>query len=242
MIDLQFAICALAVMAGALLQGTGGIGFAMVAAPIVAIVRPDMVPGPMIVAGGAISLLIAVREHRSIDRRGALIALGGRIPGAILAGLIIGLLPREVFGIAFALLVLAAVVLSLAGWKVRPTAFSLAAAGFGSGVMGTITSVGAPPMGIVLQNATPPVLRATTGAFLCAGGLVSLIVLAAAGRFGWHELQLGLLLLLPMAIGFKLSSALLSRVRSDAIRYLVLAVSGLSAIILLAQNLTFFHA
>ena len=162
--DPVFLACALAVMVGALIQSTGGIGFAMFAAPIVAILRPDMVPGPMILAGGLVSLLIAAREFRNIDYRGAAIAIGGRIPGSIVAGLIIGLLPRTTFAISFAVLILIAVALSVSGWRVRATPLSLAAAGFGSGVMGTITSVGAPPMGIVMQNMDPPTLRATIGA------------------------------------------------------------------------------
>lgn len=237
LLDPAFIVCALAVLAGALIQGTGGIGFAMFAAPIVALVRPELVPGPMIVAGGAVSLLIALREFRDIDYKGAAIAIGGRIPGSIVAGLVIGLLPRATFSIFFALLILAAVTLSLGGWRVQATPASLAVAGFGSGLMGTITSVGAPPMGIVMQNMAAPVLRATVGAFLVAGSVVSLGVLAMAGRFGLHELQMGLALLVPMALGFALSNVLVRYVNARAMRLTVLGISGLSAIVLLVQTL-----
>jgi uncharacterized membrane protein YfcA len=222
-------------MAGALLQSTGGIGFAMFAAPIVALVRPDLLPGPMIVAGGAVSLLIAAREYRRIDVKGAAIAVAGRVPGAIVAGLIIGLAPRSAFTISFALLILAAVALSLMGWRVRATPATLAIGGFGSGLMGTITSVGAPPMGIVMQNMEAPVLRATLGAFLVVGSVVSLAVLAWAGRFGWVDLQHGIALLIPMAAGFALSTPLVRKANARVIRGLVLGISGLSAAILLAQ-------
>jgi uncharacterized protein len=235
--DPALIVCALAVLAGAFIQRTGGIGFAMFAAPIVAIMRPDLLPGPMIVAGGMVSLLIAVREFRRIDLRSAAYAIAGRIPGSIVAGLVIGLAPRSTFAIFFALLILAAVALSVSGWRVRATPATLAAAGFGSGVMGTITSVGAPPMGIVMQNMEPPVLRATLGAFLVAGSVVSLAVLALAGRFGRHELELGLVLIVPMAIGFWISMPLVRRVNARAMRSLVLGISALSAVILLAQNL-----
>jgi uncharacterized membrane protein YfcA len=235
--DPVFLACALAVMVGALIQSTGGIGFAMFAAPIVAILRPDMVPGPMILAGGLVSLLIAAREFRNIDYRGAAIAIGGRIPGSIVAGLIIGLLPRATFAISFAVLILIAVALSVSGWRVRATPVSLAAAGFGSGVMGTITSVGAPPMGIVMQNMDPPTLRATIGAFLVVGAIVSLAVLAMAGRFGAHEFELGLLLIVPMAIGFWISTPLVRRVNARLMRAIVLAISAISALVLLVQNL-----
>jgi uncharacterized membrane protein YfcA len=235
--DVSFIVSALAVLAGALIQSTGGIGFAMFAAPIVAIVRPDLVPGPMIVAGCAVSLLIAMREFRKIDFAGAAFAIGGRIPGALVAGLIIGLAPRPVFAVSFALLILLAVLLSVSGWRVRATPVSLAVAGFGSGVMGTITSVGAPPMGIVLQNAEPATVRATIGAFLFGGGAVSLAVLAWAGRFGWHEMQLGVALIVPVAAGFAISNRLVHRVNARAMRGMVLGISALSATLLLAQTL-----
>ena len=240
--DAAFLVCALAVMAGALIQSTGGIGFAMFAAPIVAIVRPDMVPGPMILVGGIVSLMIAVRERRNIDLRGAAIAVGGRIPGAIVAGFIIGLLPRTTFGVLFALLVLAAVAISVSGWRVRATPASLAVAGFSSGLMGTITSVGAPPMGIVMQNMHPATLRATLGAFIFLGSSVSLTVLAHAGRFGWHEVQLGLLLIVPMALGFWISTPLVRHVNARWMRSLVLGLTALSALALLVQNMRLIAA
>lgn len=236
MLDATFLLCALAVMVGALIQSTAGIGFAMFAAPIVAILFPELVPGPMILAGGTISLMIAAREFRNIDYRGAGLAIAGRVPGSIVAGLVIGLVPHSTFAVIFAVLLLAAVLLSVTGWRVRATPLSLATAGFGSGLMGTLTSVGAPPMGIVLQNADPPKLRATLGAFLVVGALVSLAVLAWVGRFGWKEIRLGLALLLPIAVGFSLSRPLVRRANARVMRTLVLAICGISALVLLAQN------
>lgn len=234
--DLPFLLAALAVLAGALIQSVGGIGFAMFAAPLVALVRPDLVPGPMIFAGGITSLLIAWRERASIDFKGAGIAIGGRIPGSMVAALAIGLLPFPVFAVCFALLILAAVALSVTGWRVQATPTSLAVAGFGSGFMGTMTSVGAPPMGIVMQNLPPARLRATIGAFLVGGSIVSILVLVAAGRFGRHELQSGLILIVPLVAGFALSTPLVHRVRPGRVRQLVLAVSALSALALLFRN------
>lgn len=234
--DTALWVSALAVMAGALIQATGGIGYAMFAAPIVALMRPDLVPGPMILGGGMVSLLIVLRERCSVDVRGAAIAVAGRVPGSIVAGLVIGLAPRSAFAVSFALLILVAIALSAGGWRVRATPFSLAIAGFTSGVMGTITSVGAPPMGIVLQNSEPAVLRATLAAFLVAGTVVSLAVLAWAGRFGLHELGLGLLLLVPIALGFALSMPLVRRVNARSVKRLVLVVSAASAIALLVQQ------
>ncbi len=235
--DPSFLACAGAILVGAFIQGTGGIGFAMFAAPVAALVRPDLVPGPMLMLGGAVSLLVALRERAAIDFRGAAFALAGRLPGSVVAGLVIGLAPRNVFALTFAVLILLAVALSVTVPRVRATPVTLGVAGFGSGLMGTITSVGAPPIGIVMQNEAPARVRATVGAFLFVGAIVSVSVLAWAGRFGLREAGLGALMLLPMALGFRLSTAMVRRVDAGAVRRVVLGVSTVSAIVLIAQNL-----
>lgn len=235
--DPAFLVCAGAVLAGAFIQGTGGLGFAMFAAPVAALLKPELVPGPLLLLGAVLSLMAALRERAAIDYRSAGIALAGRVAGSIVAGVVIGLAPQNIFAITFAVLVLLAVAMSLVLPRLRATPVTLSFAGFGSGLMGTITSVGAPPMGIVMQNETPARIRATIGAFLALGALVSVVVLALAGRFGMREVLLGALLLLPMAVGFRLSTALVSRVNARAVRHVVLAVSAVSALILVAQNL-----
>jgi len=232
----DFLFCALAVLAGACVQGASGIGFALFAAPIVALRLPELVPGPMIVLGGAVSLLAALREYRQIDVRTTGLALAGRLPGSIVAGLAVGLLPRTAFAAVFAALILAAVALSLVGWRVRANAPALLTAGFASGFMGTLTSVGTPPMAIVLQHAEPARLRATVGGFLVIGALISVGVLAAAGRFGVHDLELSLGLLAPLAAGFAASSLLIRRLDPRRVRQAALAICALSAIALLVRH------
>ena len=48
------------VFIGACLQGIGGIGFAMFAAPVAAWVFPAMVPGPLLLLGGLVSVMAAM--------------------------------------------------------------------------------------------------------------------------------------------------------------------------------------
>lgn len=227
--------CALAVLVGACIQGTGGIGFAMFAAPIVALIQPELVPGPMLVLGGAVSALAAAREYRQIDYRAAAIALAGRVPGSVLAGLVIGVMSRAAFSFMFALMILTAVVLSSLAPRVEARPAMLGVAGFASGFMGTITSVGTPPMGLVLQSAEPARLRATIGLFLAVGCVISLVVLAVAGRFHWHEFSLSLFLLPAMALGFAISTPLKGWIKPRAMRHAVLGISALSAMLLLLR-------
>jgi len=232
----DFFFCALAVLAGACVQGASGIGFALFAAPIVALRLPELVPGPMIVLGGSVSLLAALREYRQIDVRTTGLALAGRVPGSIAAGLAVGLLPRSAFAVVFAAIILAAVALSLVGWRVRANVPALLTAGFASGFMGTMTSVGTPPMAIVLQHAEPARLRATVGGFLVVGALISVAVLAVAGRFGARDLELSAGLLAPLALGFALSSVLIRRLDPRRVRQIALAICAVSAIALLVRH------
>lgn len=229
-------LCALAVLVGACVQGASGIGFALFAAPLVALLDPELVPGPMLVLGGAISLLAALRERHHIDYRSAAIAFSGRVPGSLVAGLVIGLMPQSAFAMMFAFLTLAAIALSLWGPRIRATPFMLATAGLASGFMGTVTSVGTPPMGLVMQNMEPPRLRATIGLFLIGGSTVSLVVLGVVGRFGLIDLQRSFLLIPPMFLGFWLSSSIKQHIQPVMIRHIVLTVCALSALMLLLQH------
>lgn len=229
-------LCAAAVALGAFVQGTSGIGFALFAAPLVALFHPELVPGPMLVLGGSISLLTVLREYRHIDYRAAGMAFAGRMPGTLLAGAVVGLLAPSTFATIFAFLILAAIAVNRWGRIYRSTPLTLGAAGLVSGFMGTITSIGTPPVALAMQNMPPARLRATMGLFLICGSLLSLATLAWVGRFGWVDLQRGVLLLPALLLGFWLSGPLRQRGEPEVIRRIVLAVCVLSALVLLVQH------
>ncbi len=114
---------------------------------------------------------------------------------------------------------------------------NLVFAGAVSGFMGTITSVGAPPMALVYQEFAPPRLRATIGAFFVAGAVGSLAVLAMVGRFGMHEIVLGLALVPPMLIGFAASNLIVPHINREKMRIALLTMSCMAAVALLALQL-----
>ncbi|MDQ2926974.1 MAG: sulfite exporter TauE/SafE family protein [Pseudomonadota bacterium] len=236
-LTVDYSWIALVVLIGACLQGAGGIGFGMFVGPVFAIGRPDLVPGPVLLLAGLLSTMSAVREYRSIDFRVLGYSLAGRIPASVAGGMLFALLPLRTMSIVFALLILGAVGLSLKGWRVHARPQNFVLAGAVSGFMGTITSVGAPPMAIVYQDFGPPKLRATIGAFFVAGAIGSLAVLAAVGRFGAVELKLGLSLVVPMAIGFALSNVVVRHLDRARTRLALLVMSGVAALALLLLQL-----
>ena len=230
----DYSWIALVVLIGACLQGAGGIGFGMFVGPVLAIGRPDLVPGPVLLLAGLLSTMSAAREFRSIDFPTLGYSLAGRVPASIAGGMLFALLPVRTMSIVFALLILAAVAISVRGGRVRALPRNLVFAGAVSGFMGTITSVGAPPMAIVYQEFAPPRLRATIGAFFVAGAVGSIAVLAAIGRFGLHEIVLGLALVPPMLIGFAVSNLIVPHIDRHKMRFALLAMSACAAFALLA--------
>ena len=235
--DMDYLLVSAVIFVGACLQGAGGVGFGMFVAPILALWHPELLPGPLLVLGGCLAGMSAVREHQSIDFKGLRYALAGRIPSSFAGSLAFSVLPVTLLSVVFAVLILLAVLLSFLGWRVTPTPRNLFTAGLASGFMGTITSVGAPPMAIVMQNVPPAQLRATLGAFFVVGAVISIVALAWVGRFGLVELKYGFALVLPLLCGFALSNQLAARIRREHIRLLVLWMSGLAAAALLVRQL-----
>ena len=82
---LSWLLMALLIVLAAFLQGVGGVGFAMLVAPIAALVFPQLVPGPLLALGGSVSLLAALRERQHIVPDVVVCALGGRATGSIIA-------------------------------------------------------------------------------------------------------------------------------------------------------------
>ncbi len=233
-----FLLGVIAVFAGSTLQASTGIGLGMVAAPVLLLVDPALVPGPLLMLALLVSVLIARREWRHIDRQGLAAALGGRVPGSVLAGLTMSLLPAALYDAVFGILVLIAVALSLLGLKLMPTTTNLVTAGFASGYMGTLTSIGAPPMAIAYQHGNPPTIRSTLAAYFVAGSAVSILILAYFEHFGPEQVIAGIVFVPPLMLGYWVSGHVVKRVNRTLARYAVLALSGTSGAILVARSLS----
>ena len=225
------------VFVGACLQGVGGIGFAMFAAPIAAWSFPALVPGPLLLLGGLVSVMAALREPAGIQWALTRQCIAGRCVGAALATGVMVALPPRPLAIAFGLSLLLAVALSSVGWVLVPTRRNAVLAGVASGLMGTITSAGAPPLGLLTQRLPPPAIRATVGCIIAIGSMVSLLLLAVAGHFSQAQALLGLALFPWVLAGFRVSSRLARTVSVAGTRRLLLGLVAGSALAVLGKAL-----
>lgn len=225
------------VLIGACLQGVSGLGFAMFSAPLAAMWFPELVPGPLLVLSCPLALMGGLRDREAIEWRLAGMGVAGRLGGTVLAAACLVLLSVKTLSLMFALLILTGVSLSLTGWRVLPTRRSMAMAGLASGMMGTITSAGAPPFAIAMQNMGAAQLRGTIGAIFFIGSVVSITVLTAVGRMGVHEYLLSALLMPWMFAGFFASNPIKRHVPAPLVRRLLLAMAAAGALVVLFRTL-----
>lgn len=226
---------ALAVVAGAAVQSTVGLGLGLVGAPVLSLLDPTLMPGALMVAVIVLPVLTLVQERRHIDWRAVAWGLPARLPGTVLGVWVVAVLPPRALAGAVGAMVLVAVLLSLRSFRVRITPASLVAAGALSGFAGTATSIGGPPMALLYQYEEPARVRATLAAFFLFGGLLSLTALGVGGQLDTRILVVGAAGLPLVALGFAVGVALRDRVRAGPLRLGMLAVVAASAIALLVQ-------
>lgn len=225
------------VVLGAVCQSSISMGFALIAAPILLILNPDFVPVPMILGGFTLSLLILIRDRKSIDLSGVGIALLGRLTGAITAALIISRVSTELFSILFGLFILAAVMMSFVRIRWEPQPPTLFGAGFLSGLMGTLSSIGGPPMGLLYQHQKGSVIRSSLAGFLAIGTMMSLVSLGVVGKLTMTEFSLFLRILPAICLGFLLSTHTIRLLEKGYTRIVILCVSGVAGITVILRTI-----
>lgn len=227
----------LAVFLGAIVQGGVGFGLGLVAAPVLTMLAPDLMPGMIQVVNLTLPLFTLAVEWRRVDWRGLGFALLGRLPGSAIAAVIVVYVSVYTRGIFVAVMVLIAVALTARALSVPRNGYTITSAGFVSGITGTATGIGGPPIALVYQNAKGPQIRATLAMFFFLSAGQSLVILQLVGELPGQALLVGGVLIVPMVLGFLVSGPLRRYLDGGKVRVAVLTVAALSAVGLIAQNL-----
>jgi uncharacterized protein len=231
----EYAIIAGVIFLAACLQASSGFGMGMLAAPVIAIVDPALLPATLILLALLVTVMVTVRERQSLDLRGTGWALVGRVPGSFLGAWLVTALSRDGLAWMVVAVVLSGLVLAGRGWAPRPVRVNLIAAGAASGIMGTATSIGGPPMALVWQGHSGPRLRGTMSAFFMAGSSISLLMLWITGTVTEDILVLALWMV-PAAVGGYAASRFVNRFLNPArLRALALGASAVGSVLLVVQ-------
>jgi uncharacterized membrane protein YfcA len=195
-----FAAIGATVGIAAFVQGAIGIGFALIVAPVLGFLRPELLPVCLLALMLPLNFYVAWRERRAIDLVGVGWITAGRLLGTLGGLWILTALSATSLNLLIGAATMAAALAALAAPAFMPKAGSCIAAGLVTGVTETATGVGGPPLALLYQHRLTASLRATIAVCFCVGEMVSLALLAATGRLDLEQVLLAALFLPAVAV------------------------------------------
>lgn len=234
---LQIVLANLAILAGSCLQGVAGYGIGTLAAPLLFLISPLLIPGPLVLNATALTAFMLIRNRRALQIREVRFAIGGGVVGAALAALTLLWISTKGFELIFGVLILTGVAFSIGGLKPALNARNSVLAGAASTYMGTIVAVGGPPFALIYQNEKGPLVRANMSAFFAAASVLSLASLFASGYLGTREIFLFAVTFPGVILGFWLSGRLVNRMPFEGLRPVILGIAAIAGAAALVRGL-----
>ena len=146
------AVLAVAVAAGAVIQGSIGFGYALVAVPAMVLLLPWAVPVTPLFLALPMTLLMSVREWRSIDLSGFALITAGRLLGTVVGVVLLVLAPKGYLSIVTGLLILTVALGSFLKPSFEVNKRTRLAGGVSSGVVSTVAALGGTPLALVARE------------------------------------------------------------------------------------------
>jgi uncharacterized membrane protein YfcA len=225
-VEILFAVTVIFV--GSFVQSSIGFGLAIIAAPLLYFIDPLYVPGPITVCALTLSVANSAKFWKSISFAGLKYAILGRIPGTVAGGMLLLWIDQRALALWLGISVIAAVALSLSNVMLKPTPPAMFSAGFLSGFMGTSSSIGGPPMALVLQHEANDFIRANLAAFFVVSCILSLAMLVTVERFAMPHLLISLPLMPATLAGYWVAMKTLHLISHQRLRKASLILCGVA--------------
>ena len=227
----------IAIALAGVVQASAGLGFAMVANPLLALINIAYLPGPMLFANLYLSSAILWREGPSLERREMPPLLIGLLLGTVIGAWVLTQIAAESLGLVFGIIILAAVLLSLVSPVLPLTRRNILFGATAGGVTGIVAAMHGPPLVMLYQREEAAKIRATFATLFVVGCTMALIGLWLSGRFGLTEVWMGFSLLPGIAVGFLIGRLIAVRVTQEMARAAMLLISGIGGFALLLKSL-----
>jgi uncharacterized protein len=219
----------------AFVQGSSGLGFALVATPVLGFLQPALLPGTTLALMIPLNAYVAVREWRHVDRRGVCWITLGRLPGIVGGALLLAAVPLSHLNLLVGVATLLAAVVSIAAPSFQPRRAAMLGVGAVTGVVETATGVGGPPLALLYQHRPTATLRATVGMSFLVGEVLSLAALVATGQAHRDQFVAALEFLPAVVFGAAASHFVHRYVSGPRVRVGVLGFAVLSGLSLLVK-------
>ncbi len=230
MFEFSWWVTAIALLIGCGVQTALGFGMAIVAAPIIVIFKPDWVPVVLTITALMLSIGNSWHLRTNIDWKALGPSFVTRLPGTVIGAWLLTQLSIQSLQLSVAAIVLFAVFVTAWGKPFKSTPTRLGIAGFISGVMGTTTSIGGPPMALIMQHGHSMMVRANLAIYFTYSCITALVSYVWIGRLDW-TITIESLSFLPFAaLGFWVGKQLQGQA-DKSYRPLILVMCSLSAVI-----------
>lgn len=219
---------------GSYVQSSIGFGLAIIAAPILFFIDPIYVPAPITVCALTLSLANTAKHKHAVALGELKFAILGRIPGTLMGGALLVYISPDALSLFLGGSVIFAVLISISTVMFRATKGAMFAAGMLSGFMGTSSSIGGPPMALVMQHEGSDFIRANLAAFFIVSCLMSLAMLSTIGLFGMDQIKMSLPLLPATLAGYWAAMQTLHLISREDLRRFSLGLcvlAGLAAML-----------
>src|ERR671913_1307965 len=178
------------------------------------------------------TLLMSVREWRSIDLSGFALITAGRLLGTVVGVVLLVLAPKGYLSIVTGLLILTVALGSFLKPTFEVNKRTRLAGGLASGVVGTVAALGGTPLALVYQDRSGAELRSTLAISFVLGVVMSLVGLALAGKVEGRHAVLTLQLLPGMLAGLGASRWVVERLDERWLRPAVLAFAAVAGVVI----------
>ena len=128
MTPFEIAVGMLVYLIGCVIQGAIGFGANLFAVPILALLNPGFVPGPVLMINPVLNAMLTYRERGHADGEALVWSLSGRLPGIVIGVVALNLVSEDQLGMLFGVLLLGAVGLKVCGLHPRRNRGTLFAA------------------------------------------------------------------------------------------------------------------
>lgn len=220
-------------------QTVSGLGFALVAIPLLAVINIEFIPGPVLFISLFLYLYMFIKEREYIVGGEIRRLIPSLIIGVFCGAIILSYFPVERLNVLFASVIIIAVIITSISKPLELANKLLYMAGYGAGLMGSVSGIPGPPLAIAYQYENIKKMRATLSLMFVIVSITSLIALNCLGRFDMEDAFLASTLFPGLILGGLISQKYINLTSSETIRIVVLIIATFSAITLIIK--TYFY-
>ena len=231
------------ILLAAFIRGISGFGYALLATPLLTFIfDAKSVVVMNIILSGVSSILALVYLRQHIDFRRTLFLTLGSIPGLVLGTSLLAMLDPSIIKLAIAVIVIPFTVLLLLGHshQFKRDTLSCVMAGFVSGVFQASTSLGGPPVVLLLlnQGLTKERFVATIAAYFLLTAIILAGTFSSLGMIT-ADLLIRMAILLPaLWLGFYAGIKLLFRINPVLFKRIASGIVLVSGVVIIVSIVT----